>query len=120
MVNEDQKTVVTAVIALLNGIDVDGETMEHILEKTGMTDQMKSQLGVATDMLGTRILSPMVIDQIAEDIVADLDNEGIDLIEDQEYGIVHNEISLTDVTYDKYRMNKIITHVLESHFTPME
>lgn len=120
MVNEDQKTIVTAVIALLNGIDVDGETMEHILEKTGMTDQMKSQLGVVTDMLGTRILSPMVIDQIAEDIVADLDNEGIDLIEDQEYGIVHNEISLTDVTYDKYRMNKIITHVLESHFTPME
>ena len=120
MVNEDQKTIVTAVIALLNGIDVDGETMEHILEKTGMTDQIKSQLGVATDMLGTRILSPMVIDQIAEDIFVDLDNEGIDLIEDQEYGIVHNEISLTDVTYDKYRMNKIITRVLESHFTPME
>ena len=120
MKEEMDSTVVEAVIALLNGIDVDGETMEHILEKTGMTDQMKSQLGVATDMLGTRILSPMVIDQIAEDIVADLDNEGIDLIEDQEYGIVHNEISLTDVTYDKYRMNKIITHVLESHFTPME
>jgi hypothetical protein len=120
MVNEDQKTIVTAVIALLNGIDVDGETMEYILEKTGMTDQMKSQLGVATDMLGTRILSPMVIDQIAEDIVSDLDNEGTDLIEDQEYGIVHNEISLTDITYDKYRMEKIIKHVLESHFTPME
>jgi len=116
----ENQAVIAAVIALLNGIDVDGETMEHILEKTGMTDQMKSQLGVATDMLGTRILSPMVIDQIAEDIVADLDNEGIDLIEDQEYGIVHNEISLTDVTYDKYRMNKIITHVLENHFTPME
>jgi hypothetical protein len=116
----ENQAVIAAVIALLNGINVDGETMEHILEKTGMTDQIKSQLGVATDQLGTRILSPMVIDQIAEDIVADLDNEGTDLIEDQEYGIVHNEISLTDVTYDKYRMNKIITHVLESHFTPME
>jgi hypothetical protein len=120
MVNEDQKTIVTAVIALLNGIDVDGETMEHILEKTGMTDQMKSQLGVVTDMLGTRILSPMVIDQIAEDIVSDLDNEGVELLEDQTYGINANEIYLEDVTYDKYRMNKIITHVLESHFTPME
>ena len=120
MVNEDQKTIVTAVIALLNGIDVDGETMEHILEKTGMTDQMKSQLGVATDMLGTRILSPMVIDQIAEDIATDLDNEGTELIEDQEYGIVHNEISLTDITYDKYMIEKIVRHVLESHFTPME
>ena len=120
MVNEDQKTIVTAVIALLNGIDVDGETMEHILEKTGMTDQMKSQLGVATDMLGTRILSPIVIDQITEDIVADLDNEGLELIEDQEYGINANELFLQSVTYDRYRMEQIVKHVLESHFTPME
>ena len=116
----ENQAVIAAVIALLNGIDVDGETMEHILEKTGMTDQMKSQLGVATDMLGTRILSPMVIDQIAEDIVSDLDNEGVELLEDQTYGINANEIYLEDVTYDKYRMGKIITHVLESHFTPME
>jgi len=120
MANEDQKTVVTAVIALLNGINVDGETMEYILEKTAMTDQMKSQLGVATDMLGTRILSPMVIDQIAEDIVADLDNEGLELIEDQEYGINANELFLQSVTYDRYRMEHVVKHVLESHFTPME
>ena len=120
MVNEDQKTIVTAVIALLNGIDVDGETMEYILEKTGMTDQMKSQLGVATDMLGTRILSPIVIDQITEDIVADLDNEGLELIEDQEYGINANELFLQSVTYDRYRMEQVVKHVLESHFTPME
>ena len=116
----ENQAVIAAVIALLNGIDVDGETMEHILEKTGMTDQMKSQLGVATDMLGTRILSPIVIDQIAEDIVSDLDNEGVELLEDQTYAINANEIYLEDVTYDKYRMEKIIKHVLESHFTPME
>jgi hypothetical protein len=120
MVNEDQKTIVTAVIALLNGIDVDGETMEHILEKTGMIDQMKSQLGVATDMLGTRILSPMVIDQIAVDITADLDNEGLELIEDQEYGINANELFLESVTYDRHRMEQVVKYVLESHFTPME
>jgi hypothetical protein len=116
----ENQAVIAAVIALLNGIDVDGETMEHILEKTGMTDQMKSQLGVATDMLGTRILSPMVIDQIAEDIVADLDNEGLELIEDQEYGINANELFLQSVTYDRYRMEQVVKHVLESHFTPME
>ena len=116
----ENQAVIAAVIALLNGIDVDGETMEHILEKTGMTDQMKSQLGVATDMLGTRILSPMVIDQIAVDITADLDNEGLDLIEDQEYGINANELFLESVTYDRYRMEQVVKHVLESHFTPME
>jgi len=116
----ENQAVIAAVIALLNGIDVDGETMEHILEKTAMTDQMKSQLGVATDMLGTRILSPMVIDQIAEDIVSDLDNEGLELIEDQEYGINANELFLQSVTYDRYRMEQVVKHVLESHFTPME
>ena len=116
----ENQAVIAAVIALLNGIDVDGETMEHILEKTGMTDQMKSQLGVATDMLGTRILSPIVINQIAEDITADLDNEGLELIEDQEYGINANELFLQSVTYDRYRMEQVVKHVLESHFTPME
>jgi len=110
----ENQGVIAAVIALLNGIDVDGETMEYIIEKTNMTDQMKKQLGVA------KILSPMVIDQIADDIVADLDNEGGGLIEDQTYGINANEIYLEEVTYDKYRMNKIITHVLESHFIPVE
>ena len=109
----ENQAVIAAVIALLNGIDVDGETMEYIVEKVGMADQMKSQLG-------TKLLSPMAIDQIADDIVADLDNEGVELLEDQTYGINANEIYLEDVTYDKYRMNKIITHVLESHFTPME
>jgi hypothetical protein len=94
--------------------------MEYIIDKVGMRDQMKSQLGVATDMLGTRILSPIVIDQITEDIVADLDNEGVELLEDQTYGINANEIYLEDVTFDKYRMEKIIKDVLESHFTPME
>ena len=114
MVNEDQKTIVTAVIALLNGIDVDGETMEYILEKTAMTDQMKSQLGVESRM------PEAVINQIALEIVADLDNEGVELLEDQTYGVCANEIVLEDVTYDKYRMEKIIKYVLESHFTPME
>ena len=116
----NQVIAINSVITLLNGIDVDGETMEYIIDKVGMRDQMKSQLGVATDMLGTRILSPIVIDQIAEDIVSDLDNEGVELLEDQTYGINANEIYLEDVTYDKYRMEKVIKHVLESHFTPME
>ena len=116
----NQVIAINSVITLLNGIDVDGETMEYIIDHVGMRDQMKSQLGVATDMLGTRILSPIVIDQIAEDIATDLDNEGTELIEDQEYGIVHNEINLTDVTYDKYMIEKVVRHVLESHFTPME
>ena len=114
MYNLPTPIVVNSVIALLNGIDVDGATMEYIIEKTNMTDQMKSQLGVTSQM------PYHVLEQIASDIVVDLDNEGVDLLEDQEYGINANEIYLESVTYDKYRMNKVVKHVLESHFTPVE
>jgi hypothetical protein len=114
MKEEIDSTVVEAVIALLNGIDVDGETMEYIINKTAMRDQMKSQLSIESRM------PEAVMTQIADDIVADLDNEGVDLIVDQEYGIVHNEISLNDVTYDTWRIKAIVRDVLRSHFTPME
>ena len=110
----NQVIAINSVITLLNGIDVDGETMEYIINKVGMRDQMKSQLGIES------IMPEAVINQIAEDITADLDNEGLDLIEDQEYGINCNEIFLESVTYDRYRMEQVIKQVLESHFTPME
>jgi len=107
-------TVAEAVITLLKGIDVDGETMEYIINNVGMRDQMKSQLSVESQM------PDAVIDQIANDIMEDLDNEGVDLIVDQEYGIVHNEISLNDVTYDTWRIKTIVKDVLNSHFKPID
>jgi hypothetical protein len=102
------------VIAVLNGIDVDGESMQYIIEKVGMTDQMKSQLGIESQM------PEAVMTQIANDIITDLDNEGVELIEDQTYGINANEIYLEDVTYDTYRIRAVVRDVLRSHFTPME
>jgi hypothetical protein len=36
--------VVETIIDMLNHIEVDGETMEYILEQVGMTDQMLRQL----------------------------------------------------------------------------
>jgi hypothetical protein len=102
------------VIAVLNGIDVDGESMQYIIEKVGMTDQMKSQLGIETEM------PDAVIDQIAKDIYIDLDNEGVDLLEDQEYGINANEVYLESIDLDLYRVQTIIKDVLRSHFKPME
>jgi hypothetical protein len=102
------------VIAVLNGIDVDGESMQYIIEKVGMTDQMKSQLGIETEM------PDAVIDQIASDIYIDLDNEGVDIINDQEYGINANEVYLESIDLDLYRVQTIIKDVLRSHFKPME
>jgi hypothetical protein len=114
MKEEIDSTVVEAVIALLNGIDVDGETMEYIINKTAMRDQMKAQLSVESQM------PDAVIDQIAKDIYVDLDNEGVDIIEDQEYGICANEIVLMDISLDLWKIQAIIKDVLRSHFTPME
>jgi hypothetical protein len=102
------------VIAVLNGIDVDGESMQYIIEKVGMTDQMKSQLGIETEM------PDAVIDQIAKDIYIDLDNEGADIIQEQQYGIINNEVYLESIDLDLYRVQTIIKDVLRSHFKPME
>lgn len=106
--------ITEAVIYLLKGTDVDGETMEYIINEVGMRDQMKHQLGVESRM------PEAVITQIAEDIVADLDNEGLELIDDQTYGINANEIYLEDITFDTWRIKAVVRDVLRSHFTPME
>jgi hypothetical protein len=88
--------------------------MEYIINKTAMRDQMKAQLGIESQM------PDAVIDQIAKDIYVDLDNEGVDIIEDQEYGICANEIVLMDISLDLWKVQAIIKDVLRSHFTPME
>lgn len=38
------KATVDAVVAILKSLEVDGETMEYIIEQVGMTDQMVKQL----------------------------------------------------------------------------
>ena len=44
MTNPMIESTVESIIATLNHIDIDGETMEYILEQVGMTDQMLRQL----------------------------------------------------------------------------
>ena len=44
MANPMVESTVESVIATLKHINVDGETMEYILEQVGMTDQMLRQL----------------------------------------------------------------------------
>ena len=110
----NQIIAINSVITLLNGIDVDGETMEYIINKVGMRDQMKSQLVVGS------VMPEAVVTQIADDIATDLGNEGVELIEDQTYGINANEIHLEDVTYDTYHIKAVVRDVLRSYFTPLE
>ena len=42
--------VVETIIDMLNHIEVDGETMQYILENVGMEDQMLKQLMVKTSV----------------------------------------------------------------------
>lgn len=49
MSNPATKAKVDKIIELLIGIDIDGETMQYILEAVGMDEQMASQLGDRVD-----------------------------------------------------------------------
>jgi hypothetical protein len=52
--------VVEVIIDMLNHISVDGETMEYILEKTGMEYQMLKQLMVKTSIDDLEYLTIMM------------------------------------------------------------
>ena len=49
-------TKVDAVIQYLNAIEVDGETMEYIIEKVNMREQMLRQLIMSSPVRDTRLL----------------------------------------------------------------
>ena len=69
--NRDEK--ISTIIELCKDIDIDGETMEYILEKVAMTDQMLRQL---------------VMNNPQSNII-DLLNEKIEL-DDERLGLVNN------------------------------
>ena len=48
--------IVNEIITLLNDIDIDGETMEYILNKVGMSDQILKQLLMKTSDLNLKNL----------------------------------------------------------------
>jgi 3-oxoacyl-[acyl-carrier-protein] synthase III len=66
--NRDEK--ISTIIELCKDIDIDGETMEYILEKVAMTDQMLRQLVMNNPQSN-------IIDLLNEKI--ELDNERLGL-----------------------------------------
>jgi hypothetical protein len=48
--------IVNKIITLLNDIDIDGETMEYILNKVGISDQILKQLLMKTSDLNLKNL----------------------------------------------------------------
>ena len=48
--------IVREVIAKLKGIDIDGETMQYIINEVGMTQQMQRQLILSNSVVSTQDL----------------------------------------------------------------
>jgi len=55
-----KELVADQVISMLNSIEVDGETMQHILKNTSMEDQMLRQLLLQAD---TEVLVQLVMER---------------------------------------------------------
>jgi len=55
-----KELVADQVIGMLNSIEVDGETMQHILKNTNMEDQMLRQLLLQAD---TEVLVQLVMER---------------------------------------------------------
>jgi len=55
-----KELVADQVISMLNSIEVDGETMQHILKNTNMEDQMLKQLLLQAD---TEVLVQLVMER---------------------------------------------------------
>jgi hypothetical protein len=55
-----KELVADQVISMLNSIEVDGETMQHILKNTNMEDQMLRQLLLQAD---TEVLVQLIMER---------------------------------------------------------
>ena len=107
------EAVIAAVIALLKGIEVDGETMEFIIKEVYMEEQMKKQLSDVQ-------VPQHVLSELAADIATDIDNESTDIIDDYDLEISYKEVSISRVDYNKAIIEQIVLNVLRDHFGAVE
>jgi phosphoenolpyruvate synthase/pyruvate phosphate dikinase len=98
------------VVAVLKGLDVDGESMQYIIEQVGMEDQMKKQLG------GTSRMPQSVIEQLAKDIAESIASEGTSAITDYELSMSYNEVQVDEVTFDERVLQRAVEDALSEHF----
>lgn len=107
------EAVIAAVVALLKGIEVDGETMEYIIKEVYMEEQMKKQLSTVQ-------VPDHVLIQLAADIANDIDCEGTDIIEDYDLDMNYREVSINSIDYNRRRIEDIVLNILKDHFETVE
>ena len=110
----NQNANIELVIAVLNGIEVDGESMQYIIEKVGMEDQMRSQLGAKVEDQSVSLkLSAMQYQSLVEEIVSDIEDNIDDVISDTEFSLSGNYIEVESYDVSRSSLTRIIERALD-------
>ena len=64
----------------------------------------------------TPAIDEETFDCLVRDIVNDVNNEGVDLIDDYSLEMQHREVILEDVDLDRDRIERVVGDVLRLHF----
>lgn len=117
----NQNANIELVIAVLNGINIDGESMQYIIEKVGMEDQMRSQLGakVEDDSVSLR-LSVMQYQSLVEEIVSEIEDNIDDVISDTEFSLNGNCIEVDSYEVSRSSLSRIIEQAIDVYVTVEE
>lgn len=110
----NQNANIELVIAVLNGINIDGESMQYIIEKVGMEDQMRSQLGAKVEDESVSLkLSAMQYQSLVEEIVSDIEDNIDDVISDTEFSLSGNYIEVESYDVSRSSLTRIIEGALD-------
>lgn len=138
-----KKTASEIVVALLRECEVDGETMQDIIQKVGMEGQMLTQLVMNAEVEDIKNAienrekdcpiyqqvfnavferTPKIdADALAEKIVDDIiDNLGTDEVEDYDLSMTGREVELTSITFDNSLIGRKIKEAIEEYIEDME
>lgn len=119
MVNQNAN--IELVIAVLNGIEVDGESMQYIIEKVGMEDQMRSQLGAKSSEEGVSFkLTAMQYESLVEEVVSQIEDNIDDVISDTEFSLNGNCIEVDSYDVSRNRLTSIIEQAIDVYVTVEE
>lgn len=119
MVNQNAN--IELVIAVLNGINIDGESMQYIIEKVGMEDQMRSQLGAKVEDESVSLkLSAMQYQSLVEEIVSDIEDNIDDVISDTEFSLSGNYIEVESYDVSRSSLTRIIEGALDVYVSVEE
>jgi hypothetical protein len=100
------------------------------MKKTELIERLKTSASLANTFIPvtevillieqledeTPAIDEETFDCLVRDIVSDVNNEGVDLIDDYSLEMQHREVILEDVELDRDRIERVVGDVLRLHF----